>query len=99
MKVTIQGPNLRDQSRGQFHVHSMTCADNRRYGPDKQYGGEEGAWSIEVKSKMDVSQDVYCDVLSDQGLTPEDPEGRAILRSWLSDFWFAPCCADLPEGD
>jgi hypothetical protein len=27
MQVTICGPNLRDQSKGSFHVHAADCAD------------------------------------------------------------------------
>ena len=30
MKLTIHGPNLIDQSKGDFHVHAAGCRDNHR---------------------------------------------------------------------
>jgi hypothetical protein len=39
MKVRILGPNLDDQTKGQFHVHSKDCRDAKHYGPGRKYGG------------------------------------------------------------
>jgi hypothetical protein len=40
MDVRICGPNLRDQSKGQYHVHANGCGDLRKYGPE--YRGKDG---------------------------------------------------------
>ena len=91
MDVVICGPNLRDQSKGQFHVHAAGCGDLKHYGSSGKFGGEDGGWSIQADTKLDVSTEIHCDILSDYGLTPEDDEGKDMLRDWLSDVWFAPC--------
>ena len=95
MKVTIHGPNLNDQSKGQFHVHTPDCGDNRNYGPRGRFGGEDNGWTIEVESARDVSAAIYADHLSDYGLDTDDPEGQQMLDEWLADFWFAPCVPPL----
>jgi hypothetical protein len=95
-RITICGPNLNDQNKGQFHVHAAGCGDLKHYGPGRKLGGEDGGWEIEVDSRLDASAAVYADHLSDHGLSTADAEGTAMLRDWLSDFHFAPCCADLP---
>lgn len=54
--VTIIGPNLRDQSLGQFHVHAEGCRDIAR-----QFGYVHPAemWTIAVDSKVEVAANVY----------------------------------------
>lgn len=93
MKVSICGPNLRDQSKGQFHVHAADCGDLKHY-CDGKFGGED-PWEVEVKSRLDACAELYADHLTDYGLTEEDAEGQAMLKDWLSDLWFAPCCKEL----
>jgi hypothetical protein len=49
MKVTICGPNLRNQSKGAIHVHAEGCADltkNARREPAYKEG-----WTIDAYSK------------------------------------------------
>lgn len=95
MKIQIFGPNLRDQSKGQFHVHAEGCGDCRHYGRTGKFGGDNG-WAIEASTQLGVSTEIHCDILSDYGLTPEDADGEKMLLDWMSDIWFAPCAA-LPE--
>lgn len=96
MRVTICGPNLRYQSKGQFHVHAADCADLGNYGPGRKQGGDDKGWTVEATSRFDVADDVYCDNASDYGYEPFTDEYEDFIKSCLSDFHFAPCCADLP---
>ena len=95
MQVTICGPNLRDQRKGQFHVHAAGCGDLKHYGGDGKHGGEDGGWTVEAETTLDVCAAVYADHLSDYGLTVDDEEGQETLDGWLSDFHFAPCVKGL----
>jgi len=95
MKVTIFGPNLRDQRKGQFHVHATGCGDCKHYGPRGKFGGEDSGWTINAETALDVSADIHCDILGDYGLTEDDAEGREMLASWLSEIHFAPCVKAL----
>ena len=85
MRVTICGPNLRDQSKGQFHVHAEGCADLRRGAirePEYRHG-----WTIDATSREQVADEVYADIIDENpGTTAGD---------YVSDFHFFPCCADL----
>lgn len=86
MLVNIIGPNLRDQSKGSFHVHAAGCADIAR-----RYQGDDGAGiDIEVASRCDAAAYIY-----DNGIMEENGDSPA---DYLFDFHFAPCCASLPEN-
>lgn len=86
MKVKIHGPNLRDQSKGQFHVHEASCQDNGKVA--YMFGGD-GGWEIEAESKADATEAVYeCQLM----------EG-ANYASCRDDLYFMPCCDGLPEGE
>lgn len=87
MKVTVCGPNLRDQSKGTFHVHAAGCADLKR-GARKDIAYRDG-WTIDAETRVDVAEDVY-----DNGIMQEDETGA----DYLFDFYFFPCCAALPVG-
>jgi hypothetical protein len=57
MQVSIFGPNLRDQSRGDIHVHAEDCADIARIArrePEYATG-----WSMEAASRVEVCDAVY----------------------------------------
>lgn len=86
MLVTICGPNLRDQSKGDLHVHAADCGDLRR-GAIREPAYHDG-WTIEAGSYAEVVQEVY---------PPEDfnydPEEAHLYADTL---WFAPCTAGLP---
>lgn len=84
-RVVIVGPNLRDQSRGDFHVHAEGCADLRR---DRNVRYEDQSWVVEAEGSRDelmefVAEDIYCDIMAENG--DEDASGYVEL------IHFAPC--------
>lgn len=92
--VMVHGPNLRDQSKGQFHVHTIECKDNAK---EIRNNGSEYPMKIEVESRLDVVEDVYHDQLNEQPDDDNGPNREATKRSWLDgEFHFAPCCKSLP---
>lgn len=93
MDVRVCGPNLRDQSKGTFHVHRDGCADLRKYGP--QYSGPDAKGGdtngncellIDNATVEDVVSVTYSDQLA---------ESNGDWEDYVSDFWFAPCCSDM----
>jgi hypothetical protein len=86
MNVTICGPNLRDQSRGDFHVHAAGCADLAR-GAQREPEYRNG-WTIDADSRLDVANEVYADII--------DENGEEDGSSYLETMHFFPCCAELP---
>jgi hypothetical protein len=82
MRVTICGPNLRDQSKGTFHVHAAGCADlikHARREPEYSNG-----WTIEAFSRAHVCDEVY---------PPGDFECEP--GEYVHDFHFFPCVKGL----
>lgn len=90
--VAIIGPNLYDQSKGTFHVHTAECRDGhnaRKYPPGAR-------WEVEVDSRVEVSMLVYEDVIgSDYDLDLDSPEALAMAEEYLTDFYFHACVRDL----
>ena len=86
-RVTIFGPNLNDQSKGQFHVHAAGCADLRRHASrEPEY---RNGWTIDAADRLTVADEVYADMIDErEDAKPDD---------YLDDFHFFPCCSDLPE--
>jgi hypothetical protein len=83
MQVSIFGPNLRDQSRGDIHVHAEGCADIARMAcrePEYATG-----WSMEAASRVEVCDAVYPP--EDFGCEPGE---------YLGELHFFPCCDGLP---
>jgi hypothetical protein len=88
MLVVVIGPNLRDQSKGQFRVHELHCADVHK---DLRLT-EEQPWDLdEMPSRMAVVEELYPS--NDFGYDPTDADDR---RLYLEDVWFAPCLKSLP---
>ena len=85
MLVKIQGPNLRDQSKGQFHVHAADCSDNGKY--------EENGWikPVSMDSRLACESYIY-------DFAPDETPGYE-LGDYQFDFHFAPCVKGLPMGD
>jgi len=84
MRVTICGPNLNDQSKGQFHIHAEGCADLTRKlsrEPEYRYG-----WTIDADTRDQVGDEIYADHIEEGSMNPG--EGT-------SDCNFFPCCAAL----
>jgi hypothetical protein len=77
MDITIHGPNLADQSRGDFEIHAAGCQHGVRY-----LAGLEGD-PLELEDAIfeDAVLAVYADQLA---------EG-ANFDSCAADFHVAPC--------
>jgi hypothetical protein len=86
MRVVVIGPNLPDQSRGQYHVHLAGCAD---IGRSRDYrSGEydaDKANPIEVDTLDEAVEYAYGDAI-------DDGDDVASLRS---DMYVFPCAAGL----
>lgn len=85
--VTIIGPNLYDQSKGQFHVHAQGCSDITR--DPKRYGYEQASphMSTEAGSYADVAEYVYEDIMAEA-----EPGSRYTeADAYVDEFHFAPC--------
>lgn len=85
MLISVFGPNLADQSKGQWHVHAAECGDCRHYGPTKKYGGDF-ADTFEWSSVQDIVEDICSDMVNDG----EQWEDMAL------DFHLFPCAKELP---
>jgi hypothetical protein len=89
MKLKIHGPNLHDQTKGTFHVHTAGCRDNKW---EVTANGSEHPMAIDADTIEDVVEYIYSDHIA---------EGSMKLdASAIADFHFAPCVKDLPRrGD
>jgi hypothetical protein len=86
MKLTIHGPNLNDQSKGSFHVHTADCRDNRK---EVRYNGSDNPYTGDFDSVIDVVEFIYSDIIA------ENPDQS--IDEYVLDFHFAPCVpSDLP---
>lgn len=91
MKVAICGPNLRDQSRGQFHVHTVDCKDLTRMQKQEPEYLPGHRMEFDVESKQQAVEYVYCDHI-------DENEGNPPWDTWtayLDEFYFFPCVKDL----
>lgn len=79
-RVTICGPNLRDQSKGTFHVHAADCADLVR-GAQREPEYRHG-WTIDATTHDDVGDNIYEDHIAEGSMKPG--EGK-------DDCHFFPC--------
>ena len=85
MQVTIHGPNLNDQSKGTFHVHTAECRDNSW---EVRSNGSDHPSTIDAETVLDVVEFIYCDSIA------EHPP--STVEDYVGDFHFAPCLKDLP---
>jgi hypothetical protein len=83
-RVTVWGPNLRDQSRGTFVVHRADCGDNRKL----ELRETEPPWHLDPETRAEVIRDIYP---GDQFDSP-----WAML---VDDVYFAPCLDRFPMGE
>ena len=99
--VFIFGPNLNDQSQGQFHVHSATCSDSKHYGFGRKHGGDSYGLGFEpAMTGMFVERPIHVDTLEDvvryvydNGIMGENPD--TPWEDYLSDFHILPCVKGL----
>jgi len=91
MRVTIHGPNLNDQSKGTFRVHTAACRDNKW---ERRCNGSYDPWTLDLASRLDVCEAIYSDHMGEHG----DDSPYSKPEAYLDDFHFAPCCDDLPTA-
>jgi hypothetical protein len=90
MKLTIHGPNLIDQSKGDFHVHAAGCRDNHR---EVRMNGSEHPWTLEADSAQAVVEAIYSDHIAER--QAGDP--YSTWQPYLEGIAFFPCVKDLPN--
>jgi hypothetical protein len=83
-KLTIHGPNLNDQTKGTFHVHTADCRDNDR---EVKNNGSVEPITIDAESIDDVVDYIYDDQFNEQ---PDRREPDSY-EHYVADFHFAPC--------
>jgi hypothetical protein len=91
MKLTIHGPNLTDQSKGTFHVHTSRCRDNK---VEVAKNGSVDPITVEIKSLMELVELHYADQMREADL----PQYQSA-DAYVDDFHIAPCVKGLPYGD
>jgi hypothetical protein len=97
MDVRVCGPNLRDQSRGAFHVHEASCRDLRLYGSGKRNGGDREDTLEMLVEEATVSKIVYAtyaDQIAER-INDEQQSEEEAVDDLAGNFYFAPCCAEL----
>lgn len=85
-EVVILGPNLRDQSNGDFHVHASGCSHLRR----PEYRGIN-AYPVTIQERVGVAEFIYDDHLGDNGIQEGTPEAKAFYEESLGGFCFLGC--------
>lgn len=82
--IFIVGPNLRDQSKGQFVIHAAGCRDLQRLArsePEVRNG-----WGFDGESLHEIVTEVYADIMDEnEGTVWAEP------NAYMDDFHFAPC--------
>jgi len=83
-KLTVIGPNLRDQSKGTFHVHDANCADiHRRYSASET----SDSYTADLATEREVIELIYEDIIAEN-------EGDEVFGTWegyRSEFHILPC--------
>lgn len=77
IKLKIFGPNLRDQSKGQFVIHTHDCKDCEKLEKLREYCHVE-----EHDSYLSVSSSLWEDMINEGSMTAQDG---------LGEMHFAPC--------
>ena len=82
-KLKVFGANLRDQSKGQFVVHTADCADCRKL----ELAGEH-CHVGDYDSQLAVSKSIWQDMIDEGSMTAEDG---------LCEIHFAPCTKSIQK--
>jgi hypothetical protein len=85
MRVVIIGPNLSDQSKGQFHVHAKGCKDIAKY---VRQGHRP--WEVEAANRTQVCEDIYGEVVMDRAGEPGFDFDQAI-QDQMGEVHFLNC--------
>jgi hypothetical protein len=93
MDVVICGPNLTNQTKGQFHVHTADCADLDKMKRREPAYRPENRMAIEADSRQEIVEWLY-----DDHMTEEERE-RGTTPDWreYDDIYLFPCLKALPE--
>jgi hypothetical protein len=94
--LTIVGPNLRDQSKGQFVVHATGCRDLTRLA--RREPEVANAMTGDFDSLTAVATYVYADIIDENQGNPLYDTAAA----YVSEFHFCPCVTlphDAPTVD
>jgi len=87
--VMVCGPNLRTPDHQTFHVHGAGCADLRKYGPHRVFGGETPEPG-EYPSLQALIEDWYGDQIAEN--QAEDASSQwASWEAYGEDFRVFPC--------
>lgn len=91
--VTIVGPNLINQNRGQLEVHRPDCKARYR---NTRENPKHAGWDVDVEDTLDVASAVYDDHAGDEGLEYGTLDYWEYQQGNLSDFNFCNCVS-VPE--
>lgn len=83
IRLAVFGPNLRDQSKGQFVVHTADCADCKKLAREHRDDGN-------YTDALHVSRELYADMIAEESMTADDG---------LQEIYFAPCVKFASETD
>ena len=84
MNVSIHGPNLEDQSKGQYVIHATSCRDNAKV---RHFaGGQVEPFTFDAQSREQCALEVYEDQIEG---------GECDIETALADLHFCPCCKKL----
>lgn len=84
MLISIHGPNLATQSKGQFVAHSAECGDNGRV--KSLCGRQSQPFTIDVANREQCALEIYGDQIEG---------GECDMETALADIHFCPCCKSL----
>jgi len=92
VKLIIHGPNLNDQTKGEFHVHASPCRDNTR---EVRENGSVNPMVVDANSVEDVVTAIYADHMAEH---PEADDPYGSWQAYEHDFHFAPCVKIGEDG-
>lgn len=93
MDVVILGPNLNNQNKGQFHVHTADCADLDKMKRREPAYRPENRMAIDAGSRQEIVEWLYDDHMREEELE------RGNTPDWreYDDIYLFPCLKSLPE--
>jgi hypothetical protein len=93
MDVVICGPNLVNQTKGQFHVHTAECGDLDKMKRREPAYRPENRMAIEADSRQEIVEWLYDDHMT------EEERDRGTTPDWreYDDIYLFPCLKALPD--
>lgn len=91
--VVICGPNLNNQAKGQFHVHTADCADLDKMKRREPAYRPENRMALVADSRQEIVEWLYDDHMN------EEARERGSEPDWreYDDIYLFPCLKDLPD--